>query len=478
MTLGKQGAYNPNNSPELNENNKREPDLLDKMGNWIDDKMDNLHRGYVKYLDGDVYSTEEVSDDINIFQEAPKYKGLFGLQDEQSNLPDGVDGISGATAPFKYTKYMDVNPEKIEPEPEPEKIKPSYMLHHKSVRDGNAGDLMLYQNRFDAKEGFNYVPIKNYGKSDYGTEYNNVKGMAHFLLDSDLTDGYKHDYAKNMIKQQWDGNPVAPASSVKDGYYPVYEKLDNGQVNIKYLKKDEIKDYESIASPLRQYKWSDLDWTGMTRAQGFQNTVASIPTVKSYTYKDKDDKVRTSHASHLIFPRAESRGQKGKYGRFGGSSVIFFVERPDGQREAIEMSGSINNIIEAGNQIMDKYKLKPEELIFGYHDVGSFSAKPEAKGGTLKFPQWSRYNKDSNPWVGGGLAFPMESDTIKKFGGQINKNEVYKNYIKGKYDNTDKLAFGKEVYDKLNRLHYRDAKKSGMNIPNYVMTHVVGKGNK
>ena len=144
------------------------------------------------------------------------------------------------------------------------------------------------------------------------------------------------------------------------------------------------------------------------------------------------------------------------------------------------MAGSINMIKETANEIMKKYKLQPEQLIFGYHDVGSFSARPQAKNGKLNFNQWSGFNQASNPHVGGALAFPLVSgnNVELKFGGQINKNEVYKNYIKGKYDNTDKLAFGKEVYDKLNRLHYKDAKKLGMHIPNYVMTHVVGKGNK
>ena len=137
------------------------------------------------------------------------------------------------------------------------------------------------------------------------------------------------------------------------------------------------------------------------------------------------------------------------------------------------MAGSINMIKETANEIMKKYKLKPEELIFGYHDVGSFSARPQANNGKLDFNQWSGFNKASNPHVGGALAFPS-----MKAGGEMSKNEIYKNYIKGKYDNTDKLAFGKEVYDKLNRLHYKDAKKLGMHIPNYVMTHVVGKGNK
>ncbi len=463
LTLGEHHyAYDPNKKEPPKPTEKESP--WDMAMNWVDDTMDNLHRGYVKYMDGDVYSTEEVDVDINLEEEkspSPNmdkvdlFNARLTLNAKEGETPPYVDGVSGET---NIQESPDLNKVNL--------IKPTYK-DLGTVKDSK-GNLMMYQNSFDAKNGFNYVPIKNYGKSDGNTQYSNVKGIAHFLLDSDLTDGYKHPYAKKMITQQLEGEPVAPGSTVTDGYFPVYEKLENGQVNIKYLKKDEIKDYASIASPLRQYKWSDLNWDGRTSAQGFQSTVSSIPTNKSYTKGG-----RKSNETHLIFPTSKSRGGKNAYGRFGGTGVIFFIERPNGQREAIEMAGSINMIKETANEIMKKYKLKPEELIFGYHDVGSFSARPQANNGKLDFNQWSGFNKASNPHVGGALAFPS-----MKAGGEMSKNEIYKNYIKGKYDNTDKLAFGKEVYDKLNRLHYKDAKKLGMHIPNYVMTHVVGKGNK
>tara|TARA_R100000908_G_C3756592_1_gene151379 strand:+ start:3361 stop:9717 length:6357 start_codon:yes stop_codon:yes gene_type:complete len=461
LTLGEQhNAYNPN---KLESDHKKEQGWFEKMGHWYDDKMDNLHRGWVQHMDGDVYNTEEVNVNIDL-EEEPEGFGVL----KSSTNKGGVDGISGAAA-----STVSAAIEETKPTTTVDNIKP--VFKNLGTVNDSKGKLMMFQNSFNAKKGFNYVPIMNYGKSTNSTQYDNVKGIAHFLLDSDLTDGYKHEYASNMIKNQLDGISVAPGSTVKDGYYPIYEKLDNGQVNIKYLKKDEIKDYTSIASPLRQYRWSDLDWEGKTTAQGFKTTVSSIPTVKSYTANGKK-----SNSTHLIFPTSKDRGGKGAYGRFGGTGVIFFIEKPNGQREAIEMAGSINMIKETANEIMKKYKLKPEQLIFGYHDVGSFSARPQAKNGKLNFNQWSGFNQASNPHVGGALAFPLVSgnNVELKFGGQINKNEVYKNYIKGKYDNTDKLAFGKEVYDKLNRLHYKDAKKLGMHIPNYVMTHVVGKGNK
>ena len=469
LTLGEHHyAYDPNKKEPPKPKEKDSP--LDIAMNWIDDKIDNLHRGYVKYMDGDVYSTEKVDVDINLEEEKSPlmdkvdlFNARLALNAKEGETPLYVDGVSGETNIQESPNLEKVN-----------LIKPIYK-DLGTVKDSK-GNLMMYQNSFDAKNGFNYVPIKNYGKSDDNTQYSNVKGIAHFLLDSDLTDGYKHPYAKKMIADQLNGKPVAPGSTVTDGYFPVYERLENGQVNIKYLKKNEIKDYASIASPLRQYKWSDLNWDGRTSAQGFQSTVSSIPTSKSYTIGGKK-----SNETHLIFPTSNSRGGKNAYGRFGGTGVIFFIERPNGQREAIEMAGSINMIKKTANEIMKKYKLKPEELIFGYHDVGSFSARPQASNGKLDFNQWSGFNKASNPHVGGALAFPsmkVGGEMGKKQNKKTDKLQVYKDYINGVYDNTDDITFAEKVYDKLNRMHYKDAKKLGMHVPNYIMTHIIKKGNE
>ena len=60
-----------------------------------------------------------------------------------------------------------------------------------------------------------------------------------------------------------------------------------------------------------------------------------------------------------------------------------------------------------------------------------------------------------------------------KVGGEKQDLEMYKGYMDGKYDGTDKEAQAKNLYDKLNRLHYNDAKTLGnMSPPNYIMTHL------
>ena len=59
-------------------------------------------------------------------------------------------------------------------------------------------------------------------------------------------------------------------------------------------------------------------------------------------------------------------------------------------------------------------------------------------------------------------------------GGEIENNIMYKNYIDGVYTGSKMESKAEKIYDKLNRLHYRDAKAKQMTPANYVLTHVIG----
>ncbi len=59
---------------------------------------------------------------------------------------------------------------------------------------------------------------------------------------------------------------------------------------------------------------------------------------------------------------------------------------------------------------------------------------------------------------------------FKRSGGESKIYKVYKDYING--NATDKNS--EMVYDKLNRIHYKDAKQAGMGVPNYIMSYLVG----
>ena len=52
---------------------------------------------------------------------------------------------------------------------------------------------------------------------------------------------------------------------------------------------------------------------------------------------------------------------------------------------------------------------------------------------------------------------------------------VYNNYVNGDYNNTSREKEASDLYDKLNRIHYKDAKSLGMSPANYILTHVIGK---
>jgi len=66
---------------------------------------------------------------------------------------------------------------------------------------------------------------------------------------------------------------------------------------------------------------------------------------------------------------------------------------------------------------------------------------------------------------------PFSKQSLAK-GGEYG---VFNNYINGDYNNTLREAAAEKVYDKLNRLHYKDAKALGMSPANYILTHVMAK---
>lgn len=70
-----------------------------------------------------------------------------------------------------------------------------------------------------------------------------------------------------------------------------------------------------------------------------------------------------------------------------------------------------------------------------------------------------------------------KSDIVKlykKFGGDVDLKRIYKNFLDGIYDGTGNEKRAKDIYDKLNRMYYREAKSAGMSMPNYVMTYIIG----
>jgi hypothetical protein len=122
---------------------------------------------------------------------------------------------------------------------------PTTYYQGKGIIDQRTGTEMgRYVNTFSNWKGQEYIPTKNVEqwKKDKSTIYPSSQ-MAHYLLDTDLTTGYQHDYSKKMLEKQKKGESITEGSTLKEQWLPVYEKLPNGNVRIKYKTNKESIHY-------------------------------------------------------------------------------------------------------------------------------------------------------------------------------------------------------------------------------------------
>lgn len=282
-----------------------------------------------------------------------------------------------------------------------------------------ANDYLSYYNIFDNRKGFNYIPTARL-KDSKGKVYKGVQGMAHFAYDYDFiseqaAEGSDTKKFLNENVQYVSGvpkiinksaNDEAKAihknigSTVKDYYYTIYRKNPDGTVNIKYKKENEFEKGDKVGDPLRQYRFTDIDWNGPGGdAETFKGTVRSLRT-------------KTGNPTFFIFDGRYGKKAKDYYGQFSGLSVVFIVQ---GTPVAMDFSGSVNQIKEQGEQLIKQFNIKPEDLIIAYHDLGSYSGKPDDINNQIDVSRYYEYNK--NKETGAGLAIPVK----KKYGGWLNK---------------------------------------------------------
>lgn len=71
----------------------------------------------------------------------------------------------------------------------------------------------------------------------------------------------------------------------------------------------------------------------------------------------------------------------------------------------------------------------------------------------------------------------LDFDQLDKLqeGGEIDNLNMYKNYMEGNYTGGDMETAAKQVYDKLNRVYYKEAKANNTSVPNYIMTNIISK---
>lgn len=86
------------------------------------------------------------------------------------------------------------------------------------------------------------------------------------------------------------------------------------------------------------------------------------------------------------------------------------------------------------------------------------------KGGVDKYGGAEAHRKKFNDYY---------NQIYREFGGETNQLKIYKDYVHGVYDGTEMEKSAEKIYDKLNRVYYKEAKKQGMRVPNYIMTNVI-----
>jgi len=275
-----------------------------------------------------------------------------------------------------------------------------------SFKAGKKDSLLSAMNVFDNDKGFDYIvsPKVKEGKKTF----NNVKGVAHFLMDSDITPNQKYttsyvEKGNNIVKSAQAGKFTPYLGTNPDDYVMYYKNTGNDKMNVKYgqLKdKDKYKGYEQIK--VRSIPFGELDFNNKKSA-GFAKRASYIGTLDG-----KQTSIITDPESNDV------------YGRFsGGSGIFYFKEPKTGKTISVDVSGSVNTIKQVGEELSKKYNVDPKQLQFLYHDMGSYSAKPKSHNGVLSNEQWENYNSNNKGYSGAALMYPMEH------GGKITAETIY-----------------------------------------------------
>jgi len=264
-----------------------------------------------------------------------------------------------------------------------------------------------YQNSNDS--GLVYVPAPRRGVINQKgiKKFDNVKGVAHFLIQKDPVDNWIST-GKGSSKEKLD-------SDLKHGknYIPFSKKEKDGKVRLKYAKgKEEQKQLEKEGyepfTTLRNLKLSNIDWnkTRHPISGGYGKGISNVVT------KDGKD-------THLLFKDASGKGNK--LGKYNGTSVVFIIETPEG-RIIRDFAGTVQAIEDESKSILKEFKVPADKVTLGFYDSGSHAARPKAnKNNEVYYKQYSGFSNESA--AAGALMIPADNNF--KEGGQSNNQSIY-----------------------------------------------------
>ena len=340
----------------------------------------------------------------------------------------------------------------------------------------------------DMSNGIDVTYQSRNARKDARTNVDNAVMVTDYLYDNDFTDGYAHEHAfyrinnlKNKIgkfgekdqkfvtvRENTGDNTwkvrVIPTSELKESDFGTWEKLPvvvdpvSGKKHQDYLMKDNNV-YSQGYAVLSDFDISEdgnkiklYSGSGMFRNQG-------IPLLPN--------------DSRHVLRLPGGVGNYGKYqdidklnlfGPYIGGTVTVISD--DGSIVK-KITGSVRDIVRTA-QIIQK-QTDGAEVHFLQSDAGSMNVKPMAdKNNTLSKNRLG-ISRNNEPWAGASeILIKPTSNTklaIRKKGGEM---EIYKAYMKGEDESQNAI----NVYDKLNRKFYNEAKKVKMTPPNYIMTHL------
>ncbi len=280
----------------------------------------------------------------------------------------------------------------------------------------------------------------------YGDQYErvsnpvNIKGsrgaMMHFLDQSPLS-GYVGKNTKKFYNQLSDDDYVGYLDNNNDGTYSVL-----------YKKKEDIPKNELMKNTflIRSEKYDNINFEGRTKDANFPG---------HFYWTKKDD----PNAVGGIHPKISIAADANKYDWNSGQSVVYLFPY-NGKTRYVHFAGSPNAIRDEGARIIEEYGLKNNILEVAVADAGSFSSsvRGDITQDKLQSKHYGYWNGNSR--TGAGMAL-----VGMRKGGEM---EIYKDYMNGENESQDAI----NVYDKLNRKFYNEAKKVKMTPPNYIMTHL------
>lgn len=285
--------------------------------------------------------------------------------------------------------------------------------------------LLAFMNVFDNDEGGRYyIGHKAKEVTDAGAqkEFDNVRGVAHFLRDSDILPNQKITPESWNTVKGYTFHTTSPGKTVSAGQFdkPDHYRMlyrphpkDDKAYQIKYIQNKNIDDEaaKKLAADgwgldftvSSQHRFSDIDWDGKGPSTG---------------YAAKSNWLPLKNGQHTYIPYKSKDG----FSRYsGGSGIYLFKDPKSGKKVGADISGSVNAIRKAGEELIKKYGLNPDELTFAYHDMGSYSAKPKAHDGKLNYNQWLNYNNYNRGFSGAPIMIPLK----KRGGSTFSGNAFY-----------------------------------------------------